>query len=241
MLVIVAALVGGAAVGAEAIARGVVTTGVRTLIASQVQVPPGESIDVEVSGFLLPQLISGRIDEISVSAPDVSVGPLTGDVSVTATGVPIRGDAPATGGTATVRLDQEQLRVLLAEIDGFPADTVGMASPDVTMSTELSVFGAGIPVGVALTPGASAGALTLSPASFRLGDADISADALRQQFGGLSDSVLREWSICIADQLPSALTLTGVSVDEANELVATFDVDGAIVVDRALLQNGVCA
>lgn len=241
VLAIVVALAAGAWVGAEAIARGVVETGVRTLIGSQVQLPPGEEIDVEVEGAILPQLISGTLDEVTVSASDVTVGPLTGDVTVTALGVPIRADAAATGGTVTVTLDQDQLRVLLSEIDGFPADTVGLANPDVTMSTELSVFGLSVPVGVALTPGAASGQLTLTPASFQAAGAEVTADGLRQQFGGLADAVLRDWSLCIADELPAALTLTDVTVLSDDEVAATFDVNGAVVVDRALLQNGTCA
>jgi hypothetical protein len=238
VLAIVVVLVGGAAVGAEAIARGLVTGGVRTLISSQVQTS-GE-VDVAVDGLVLPQLISGTLDEITVDAADVTLGPLTGDVSVTAQGVPIRGDAAASGGTATVRLDTDELRTLVSQIDGFPAESVGMSSPDVTMSSELSIFGAGIPVGVGLTPGAADGALTLTPATFQAGGVDISADALRAQFGGIADAVLREWSICIQDQLPAALTLTDVAVDDSDHLVATFDVDGAVVVDRTLLSNGTC-
>jgi hypothetical protein len=240
VLAIVVALVVGAWIAAESIARGIVTGGVRTLVASQVQVADGGSIDVDVPGAVLPQLISGTIDEITITAPGVTVGPITGDVSVTANGVPIRGDAAARGGTATVHLDQDELRALLREIDGFPADTVGLASPNVTASSELSLFGVSVPIGIALSPGAADGDLTLTPASFQAGGVDLDADAVRERFGGLADAVLRDWSLCIADQLPAALTLTGVSVDDANEVVATFDVDGAVVVDRTLLANGTC-
>lgn len=240
VLVIVFGLVIGAAVGAEAIARGVVQGGIRTLVASQVQLPPGEQAQVEVEGLVLPQLIAGTLNDVTVSADDVTLGPITGDVEVTATGVPIRADAPATGGTATVHLDQTQLAELLSRIDGFPAATVGIAAPNVTASTDVNLFGASIPVGVALTPGASEGSLTLTPASFQVAGTEASADALRSQFGGLADAVLRDWSICIAGDLPAALTLTSVAVDASNEVVATFDVNGNVVTDRALLQNGTC-
>jgi hypothetical protein len=238
VLAIVVVLVAGAAVAAEAIARGLVTTGVRTLIASQVD-STGE-IDVDVPGLVIPQLLSGTLDQVDVSADDVSIGGLTGDVSVTALGVPISGDAAARGGTATVRLDVAEVRALLSRIDGFPAEDVGLQSPDVTFSTEFSVFGIAVPVGVSLVPGAADGALTLTPASFEAAGGTVDAEQLRQQLGGLADGVIRDWSICIEDQLPSALTLTGVTVDASNELVATFDVNGAVVVDRSLLQPGSC-
>lgn len=238
VLAIVVALVAGAAVAAEAIARGLVTTAVRTLISSQVE-SSGE-VDVDVPGLIVPQLLSGTLDQVDVSADDVSIGGLTGDVSVTALGVPISGDAAARGGTATVRLDTQELQALLSRVDGFPAENVGMQSPNVTFSTEFSIFGIGIPVGVSLTPGAAGGALTLTPASFQAAGGEVDAQQLRQQLGGVADGVIRDWSVCIQDQLPAALTLTGVTVDPSNELVATFDVNGAVVVDRTLLQPGSC-
>jgi hypothetical protein len=241
VLVVVLALVAGAAVGAEAIARDVVQGGVRTLVASQVDLPPGVQPEVEVEGLVLPQLIAGTLDTVTVSAADVSVGSFTGDVSVTATGVPIRGDAPAAGGSATVTLDETELRGLLSNIDGFPADSVGIAVPNVTASTELSLFGAAIPIGLSLTPGAEDGDLVLTPAAFQVAGVEASAEALRAQFGGIADAVLRDWRLCVADQLPSALTLTAVDVDDAQQVVARFDIDGAVVTDRALLQPGTCA
>ena len=108
------------------------------------------------------------------------------------------------------------------------------------MSIDLQLFGVAIPVGVALTPAASEGQIVLSPAALTLGESEVTADALRAQFGGLADAVLRDWNVCIAQYLPSGVTLTGVEVDGAL-LVADFDVDGAIATDPALQQNGTCA
>ncbi len=39
-----------------------------------------------------------------------------------------------------------------------------LAAPDLAFTSELSLFGVAIPVGVSVTPGASAGDLTLTPA-----------------------------------------------------------------------------
>ncbi|WP_125132511.1 LmeA family phospholipid-binding protein [Microbacterium sp. 10M-3C3] len=238
-LVFVVVLILGAAVGAEAVARAVVQVGVRQLVVSQLGLPADQQVDVEVPGLVIPQLLSGRLDAVEVASDDVALGPVAGDVSVRLAQVPLSADAAAGPGTATVRLDQDQLRALLAGIDGFPADTVGLAAPDVTVSTELSVFGAAVPVGLALAPGAEGGALTLTPASFDVAGARVDADALRARFGGIADAVLRTWSVCVASDLPAALTLTGARVDGPH-VVADFDIDGAVVVDPALRANGTC-
>lgn len=236
---IVGVLVVGAAVGAEALARGAVVGGVRQLVASQLDLPPDQEVDVEVPGLVLPQLLSGRIGELTVAAPGFERGPISGDVAVTLTDVPLAADRAAGPGTASVRLDEAQLRALLATIDGFPADAVAIDGPDLTLSTQLSLFGAAVPVGVSLAPGAAGGDLTLTPTRFRLGDADVDAQTLRDRFGGLADSVLREWNICVAQYLPAALTLSSASSD-GSAIVATFDIDGAIVVDPALRADGSC-
>jgi hypothetical protein len=238
-LVVVVGLVGGAAVGAEGLARGAVEGGVRQLVVLQLDVPAGQEVDVDVEGLVLPQLLSGRLDEISVAAPGFQRGPLGGDISVTLTDVPIAVDRAAGPGSASVRLDENQLRALLRSVEGFPADSVTVTGGALTLSTELSPFGTAIPLGVSLQPGAAKGDLTLTPTAFQLGGTDVTAEALRSRFGSLADPVLREWSVCIAQHLPAALTLTSVEAADGS-VVATFDIDGAVVIDSALRENGAC-
>ena len=57
---------------------------------------------------------------------------------------------------------------------------------------------------------------------------------------GAADTVLRDWDVCVAQYLPAGVTLTAVAV-EGDQLVADFDVDGAIATDPALRENGTCA
>lgn len=239
VLVVVVVLLAGALVAAEFLARSVVTSTVRSLVVKNVGLPDDQNVDVSVSGLVLPQLLGGRLDEVVVSSDDVTLGPLTGDVRVDLRGVPVSGDAAADGGVASVRLDQDQLRTLLAEVPDLPASTVTVAAPDVMVETSLSLFGIAIPVGVGVTPGAAAGDLTLTPSSFQVGGNAIDADTLRGQFGGIADTVVQTRSLCIADRLPAGLTLTSATV-QGQDLVATFDVAGGILNDPALQSDGSC-
>ena len=233
VLIVVVVLVAGAVVAAEFIARSVVASTVRSLVVKNVGLPDDQNVDVAVAGIVLPQLLGGRLDDVTITSDDVTLGPITGDVSVEMRGVPISGGAAAEGGTASVRLDEGQLRTLLAQIPGFPSGTLQMAAP------ELSVFGVGIPVGVSVTPGAADGDLTLAPAGFELGGNSIDADTLRAQFGGVADAVLGTQRLCIADRLPAALTLTSATVQGQN-LVAAFDIAGGVLNDPALQADGSC-
>ena len=239
VLVVVVVLLAGAVVAAEFIARSVVTSTVRSLVVKNVGLPDDQNVDVSVSGLVLPQLLGGRLDEVAVSSNDVTLGPITGDVRVDLRGVPVSGGAAADGGVASVRLDQDHLKTLLAEVPDLPASTVTMAAPDVNLETSLSLFGIAIPVGVGVTPGAAEGDLTLTPSSFQVGGNAIDADTLRGQFGSVADSLLKTTSLCIADRLPRGLTLTSATV-QGQDLVATFDVAGGILNDPALQSDGAC-
>jgi hypothetical protein len=237
-LLVVLALLVGAAFLAEWLARGAVENTIRTLVVSQLDLG-GQDVDVDVDGIVIPQLISGTLDEVAVSSADVALGPVSGDVAVEITDMPIRADAAAGPGSATVRLDETQLRALLSTVEGFPADGTTIDAPDVTLSTQLSVFGAAVPVGVALLPGVSGVDLSLTPQSFSVGGVELSADGIRSQFGVIADPVLRTWDVCLAQHLPAALSLTSVAA-ERDQIVATFAIDGAVVIDPALRAKGTC-
>jgi hypothetical protein len=222
----------------EAIAHNLVVKTIRDQVISQLALPADQDVQVEIASPVIPQLIAGSLSEVSISSEDFPLGEFTGDVAVTATDVSIRGGDMGAA-TGSVTLDEQQLRALMSTVDGFPADTLGLAAPNVTMSTELSLFGVSFPVGVALTPSAVAGDLVLTPDELQLAGASITADDLRDRFGGLSDLVLRDWTVCVAQYIPAGVTLTDVAVD-GQTLVADFDVDGAIVSDPALRENGTC-
>lgn len=230
----------GAWFAGEYIARGIVHKTIRDQIITQLSLPADQQIDIDLPGAVLPQLIAGEFDALTVSSEDVAFGDLSGDIEVHATGVPVRGDTAVDSASATVTLDEDQVRALLGTIDGFPADTVTLDAPDIAVEFELQLFALTIPVGVALTPSAEAGKLVLTPASLRVADAEISADALLRQFGAIASTVVRDWDVCIAEYLPAGLTLTGVEV-QADTVVVDFDIDGAIATDPQLRENGTCA
>lgn len=234
VLVVIAAL----AVAAELIARQVVPDTVRSTVVEQLGLPAEQPMEVEVDGILVPQLIAGVLTDVRIASDDVTVGSFSGDVTAHAEGVPIRGGA-AEGGTAEVRMSTEQLRSLLATIDGFPAESIELEAPNVTASTEVDLLGATIPLGLVLAPSAADGDLLLAPVEGTVGEVTVTADQLRQQLGGLLEPLLQERSVCIASSLPAALTLQSIEVVD-DELVAGFAIDGGIISDPALQANGSC-
>lgn len=241
-LVAVLAVVGlavGAWLAGEYIARGIVERTIRDQLVQHLDLPADQQIDIDIPGAIVPQLIVGSLAEVRISSDDVPLDGVTADVSVNAQDVPIRG-GDWSGAHATVALDQAQLQALLAGIDGFPAQTVGLQAPDVTAAFELRLFALTVPVGVSLTPSTADGELVLSPASLRVGGAEITAEGLRDQFGSVASTVLQDWRICIADRLPAAVHLTDVAV-EGDHVTANLEIDASILSDGAAQQKGTCA
>lgn len=240
-IVIVGVLAVGAWFAGEYIARSIVERTIREQLITNLDLPADQQIDITVPGAILPQLAVGSLAEVTVSSDDVPLkSGLTADVVVRAQDVPTRSGGDWSGGYATVTLDEAQVQALLATIEGFPAATVVLDEPDIDVTTDLQLFALTVPVGVGLTPSVSAGKLVLTPDTLQVAGGEISAEALVDQFGAIARTVVRDWEVCIADQLPAALTLTGIRVD-GQTVVADFEIDSAILSEPAAQQNGTCA
>lgn len=225
---------------AEQFARSVTVATIRTQIISQLGLPADQQLDVEVPGMVLPQLIGGTLGEVQISADEVAFGDLSAAIEVTATGVPIRGDVAAESARATVAVDQEQLRALLARVDGIPSETVTIDGDTVGMVAELDLFVTTVEVGITLGATVEEGELVLSPDGLSVAGVELSADALLQQFGPLAQSLLGSWTVCVADRMPAGVRLDAVTVADGR-VVAALDIDGAIITDPTLRQPGTCS
>lgn len=227
-----------ASVAAEAIARAVVVQTVRSQAAAGFGVPV-EQVEADVPGVVLRQLAAGSLNDVRVGVDGVSMGGAVG-VSVS---IDLRHvdpwDRTFGNGSATVRLTEDQMRVLLADAPGADAATVSLEDPYLTVAIPIPIAG-GVPVRAAFSPTVSAGELVLAPARLQVAGADIGLDVLRERFGIAADAVMTGWRLCLRAALPAGLTLGSVAVD-GDELVATFGIDPAILTDPDSRRPGTCA
>lgn len=237
VLLIVIVLLGLLVVAAELIARAVLPGVVRSLVIDELDLPADQQLDVEADGILLPQLISGTLDSLHLSTDSVTLEGITGAADVTATGVPLQGGDLA-GASGTIRIDQDQFTALIADTD-LPVDSVAFDAPNATVSGAVPVFGVDIPITLTVTPGAADGELELTPVELSVGGLVIDADRVGSTLGSLGDDLTQTQKICIANQLPAGLTLTGLEI-VGSEAVIDIDVNGAIATDESLLEKGVC-
>ncbi|WP_314422223.1 DUF2993 domain-containing protein [uncultured Microbacterium sp.] len=224
-------------IAAEFIARAVLPGVVRSIVIEQLDLPGDQQLDVQADGILLPQLVAGRLDTLRLSTESVTLEGLTGAVDVTAQGVPLRG-GDLSGATGTIRVDESQFTTLLADTD-LPVDTVVFDAPNVTASGSVSVLGAAIPISLTVEPGVADGDLELTPVGLTVGGLEIDAAEVGSSLGALGATLTQTQRLCIADQLPAGLTLTGLDI-EGSVAVIDVDVDGAITTDASLQEPGVC-
>ncbi|GAA2928572.1 hypothetical protein GCM10010458_08660 [Microbacterium luteolum] len=237
VLLIVVVLLALLVVAAEFIARSILPGVVRSLVIEQLDLPADQQLDVDAEGVLLPQLIGGRLDMLHLSTDAVTLEGITGAADVTATGIPLRG-GDLGGASGTIRIDQAEFTTLLAGTD-LPVESVVFDAPNATLGGSFTVFGAAVPITLTLTPGAAEGDLELTPVGLSIGGLDVDVDGVGSMLGSVGDNLTQTQRICIADQLPAGLTLTGLEI-VGSEAVIDIDVDGAIATDPALLEKGVC-
>lgn len=237
VLLIIVVILAVLVVAAELITRAVLPGVVRGIAIEQLDLPADQQLDVEATGLLLPQLIGGSLDELHLSTDSVTIGGITGAVDLTATGIPLHG-GDLRDAQGTVRIDQDQFAALVAASD-LPIDEVTFATPDVKASGSFAVFGIPIPIVLTVTPEADAGELLLTPVELEISGLTLNAAEVADRFGDAAAELAGPQRICIADQLPAGLTMTGLEI-EGSEAVIDIDVDGAIVTDESLQASGVC-
>lgn len=238
VLVIVVIVLAALAVAAELLARALLPGIVRGIVIEQLDLPSDQQLDVDASGILLPQLIGGRLDSLHLSTDSVTIQGITGAADVTATGVPLNG-GDLGGATGAISIDEAQFTSLLADTD-LPVDAVSFDAPDATVSGSVQVLALSIPVSLTVTPGAADGDLQLTPQSFSIGGVVVDADQVKAALGSVGANLTRTQTICIADQLPAGVTVTGLEV-LGTKAVIDVSVNGAIVTDASLQQPGVCS
>ncbi|MEU4016159.1 DUF2993 domain-containing protein [Microbacterium sp. NPDC028030] len=237
VLLIVVVVLALLVVAAEFIARAVLPGIVRSIVVEQLDLPADQQLDVETEGLLLPQLIGGSLDTLHLSTDSVTLEGITGAADVTATGVPLRG-GDLGGASGTIRIDQEEFTSLLSGTD-LPIESVEFAAPNATVGGSIDVFGSAVPLSLTLTPGAVDGDLELTPVAASIGGLDIDLDEVGSNLGSLGARLTEPQRVCIADQLPAGLTLTGLEIVDGAAVI-DIDVDGAIVTDASLQEKGVC-
>lgn len=240
VLLVVVVLLAGAAVAADVLVRGIAEKAIAQELASSLEVPDDTDVEVQLGGgSVLVQALSGGLERVDIGIDDLTLGPLTGDLAIVAEGVPLDPDAVTRELRVRYAIPESALSALTPEITGVTIDDVALEGTELVATGGVTVFGATLELGLGLTPSAVDGDLAFDPSSIRIGADSYTADQLRANplLGGLADALLQQRRVCIADELPAALTVTRLEID-GSRLVATLDGAGAAL--GGLAEKGAC-
>ena len=225
------------AVAGEFLARAIVPGIIIDKVRSAAKLSPETPVDVTIDGLLLPQLVGGSLNDLTLTADDVTIRSLSAQrVEVEAKDVAFSGEMA--GATAHATLTQEQVRALIPKTQ-IPIENLTLGEGTATAETSVQVFGVNIAITLTVVPAVVDGDLTFTPEKATIGGVEVKAEDLTSRFGDLAADIVKPWPVCLRSSIPSGVTLTEVTLTQGT-LIATARVDGAIAVDSTLQQPGTC-
>jgi hypothetical protein len=234
VLLVVAYFVG------ERLARDYAEGYIRDQVVTGLELPSGEGVAVDLGdGSFLLQAATGAITNLDITVDEFTLGDVSGSATATAHHVPLDSDAPVGELAIAVNINEDQLTALSSSLSGSNLDDVALDGQNIRINASFKVLSINIPISVALLPGAENGEIVFTPVDITAAGQQLTADELRNGlFGDVAAPLLSSRAICIAAELPAALTLDDVSVVGRN-LVATLNGDGAVL-GNDLAVKGTC-
>lgn len=200
----------------------------------------GQPVAVEIAGAsVIAQVVTGSLEDVSIDVEEVTIGDLTGGVSLRAQGVPVDASRPVDRVQIEFRVDEAGIQSIASTFSGTAIDSVRIVDGEIQVGTELSVFGIPFAVGLGIEPFAADGQIGFTPTSVELGGARSSVDALVDTFGRPAEQLLQSRSVCVATWLPASLSVDEVEIRGAT-LVVTIGARSALFDETSLSTLGTC-
>lgn len=230
-LIVVVALL----VVADVVTRNIAEQRAREQIQAGLPAGVEGAVDVSIGGFsMIAQLLSGTMDRVELSAPELLVEGSPLDVDVVAEGVPIDLASPVAKIDATIEIGQDAVNrlVTVPGVDGgltFGEGTIGYDG-----TTDL--LGVTVDYSVAAKPTAAGDSVLLEPVDVTVGAGGAAIDVSDVITRLVGDDPL---DICVAQYLPGGVDVSSITITPG---AAHVELDAQwIMIDRASLeQTGRC-
>lgn len=234
---------------ADAVLRSYAQTRAQAEIAERLPANVTGDVTVAIGGFsVIGQYLTGRFEQVDLTAPELVIDGATAAVHIRATGVPVDTSQPIGQVDGTIDLDEAALNTLLkasqaqdaGATDGpvqAGATELKLGAAQVTYAGSISVFGFEIGYQATAEPSTTADSLVLTATG-----AEVSSGVGTLDASGLLNLLLGEEpvNICVAQYLPQGVTLTGVDVT-AERARITLESSTLMLTEQSLTTLGTCS
>ncbi|MFK4730236.1 DUF2993 domain-containing protein [Agromyces mediolanus] len=211
IVLVVVVVLGVAAVVADGIARGIAQQQVAAKIQERLPESVQGDVDVRIGGFsVIAQYLSGRMDEVELTAPALEVRGAPVAVDLTLHGVPVDLEQPVGRLSAKVSIDEDALNTLIAESGAAaPVGAVELGDGTVGYAGQAEVLGFTVDYTASARPEAAGDEVLLTPVDVTVGALGGSIDV-----SGIVERLLGEdpVAVCVAQYLPEGLRVERVDV-----------------------------
>lgn len=227
---------------ADAIAKNLARDYVKERIIAVLGLDRDADISVDLGGgSIILQALTGRVAVVDVEVPEVAFGELAGAATVHAEGVPLDANAPVEQLRIRFTMLEEHIAPLADNVTGLELQSLELEAPEIVARTEFDLFGFLLPIGMGLLPGAQDGRITFTPTTILIDEEEFSAPELAENpiFAAIAGPLLQQQQLCVAQELPRALTVADVEVVR-DTLVVSITGDGAALGGPDLSTPGTC-
>ena len=242
IVVIVLVLVAAFFVG-DYFAKKYATNYVRDQIASSLGLPSTAPVTVDLgSGSILLQAAAGHINDVNVTVDPITLDGLAGSATLTAHGVPLNQTTPVKSLDVKVYVPTSTIATAISRVPSLAAlkPTVKLSGTHVAVTGTVYIFGFPQGIGATLTPKVTAGVPGFSIDTASFDGATVTSAVLDKYLPGLTGLLESGTSLCIANQLPKAFTLTSIAI-HGQSIVSTFIGNGVELNAASLSQKGTCS
>jgi hypothetical protein len=164
------------------------------------------------TGSVLLQVIKKRITTLHVTIDGFTSGTLTGSAVFDADGVPLNTTDPVDSLSIALSIPASGLAPLVATTTS-DTPTVSLVGSDIRVTDTEKIAGKKTPVSIDYVPSTSGTTLVLTPQKIMIGSKAYTPQQLKASpYGAVLRPLLATRQKCLADGLPSRLTLKSVTV-----------------------------
>ncbi len=215
----------------DVVARGLAEQRVAAEIRSNLPEGVEGDVDVSIGGFsVIAQYLSGTVDQVTLTAPELTVDGAPLDVTMVAQGVPVDLASPVRELDAVIEADEDSINQLVS-VAGIDSG-VTLGDGTVGYDGEVDLLGFQVSYSVTAQPTAAGDSVLLEPVNVEVGAGGsvIDVSGIIERLG-IGDP----FTVCIADRLPQGLELDAITVTPG---VARVELSGQdIALDSASLQQ----